>query len=218
MSKPPTGPSERREHSRASAREPGIPARSERGRSADWRDPWPVVGVRRGDPEPSPGVAALRADGYRAVFDVDPVDADRDEYQDHLNNTAAVRMFNELRIAYVADRLAPDWPRYVRRNGLGVVVRELHVQYDSEGWMHERYAGATRYVQRRGKAAIVEQRLVEAATTRSFATASVVQLLVEFDGGVVEWPAFFWEMVAVVEEQPIPTVTGAPRAQWRPPE
>src|SRR5690242_9334317 len=94
---------------------------SERGRDADWRDPWPVTGVRQGDPEPSPGVDALLADGYRAIFDVDPVDADRDTYQDHLNNLAAVRMFNELRVAYVAAHLAPDWPRYVRRSNLAVV-------------------------------------------------------------------------------------------------
>jgi acyl-CoA thioesterase FadM len=194
-----------------------VVSNARRGEGADWQDPWPVVGVRQGEPQPSAGVDALHVDGYRAVFDVDTIDADRDEYQDHLNNTAAVRMFNELRIAYVASFLAPDWPRYVRRGGLGVVVRELHAQYESEGWMHERYVGGTRYVQHRGKAAVVEQRLVEATTGRAIASAWVVQLLVQFEGGVVDWPASFWDMVATVEARPVVEVDGAARAPWGPP-
>jgi acyl-CoA thioesterase FadM len=190
---------------------------TERGKEADWRNPWPVVGVRRGDPEPSPGVELLVADGYRAVFDVDPVDADRDDYQDHLNNTAAVRMFNELRIAYVADRLAPRWPRHVRREGLAVVVRESHVLYESEGWMHERFVGATRVASRRGKAAIVEQRLVEATTARPLAQAWFVQLLVAVEG-VVDWPGWYWEMAAEVEGRPIPVAVDTTRRPWGPPQ
>lgn len=188
-----------------------------RGEGADWQNTWPVVGVRREAPEPSAGVDALRAAGYRSIFDVEAIEADRDEYQDHLNNTAPVRMFNELRIAYVASRLTPDWPRYVRRGGYGVVMRELHVQYDSEGWMHEQYVGATRFVQHRGKAAVIEQQLVEATTGRSLAQAWMVQLLVEFGGSVVAWPDLFWEMVAEVEEREIPVVTDAARTPWGPP-
>jgi acyl-CoA thioesterase FadM len=186
-----------------------------RGEDADWTNPWPVTGVRQGDPEPSPGVDVLRAEGFHVVFDVDPIDSDRDEYQDHLNNHAAVRMFNELRIAYVAARLAPDWPRYVRRSGHTVVVRELHVQYDSEGWMHERYVGGIRWAERRGKAGLVEERLVEAVTGRSLARAWVVQLFVT-DDGVDAFPDWFWEMIATVEGGPVPE-DGSTRAPWGPP-
>jgi acyl-CoA thioesterase FadM len=175
-----------------------------------------VTGVRQGDPAPSPGVDALVADGYRAVFDVDPVDADRDTYQDHLNNTAAVRMFNELRIAYVASRLAPAWPRHVRRGNLAVVVRESHVLYESEGWMHERFVGATRVAERRGKAGILEQRLVEATSARPVARAWFVQLLVAVEG-VVDWPEWYWGMVAEVEGAPVPVATGPARLPWGPP-
>jgi acyl-CoA thioesterase FadM len=188
-----------------------------RGRDADWRDPWPVRGVRRGDPEPSPGLDALRADGYVVAFDVDPQDADRDQYQDHLNNAAAVRMFNELRIAYVAARLAPDWPRYVRRRDLAVAVRELHVLYESEGWMHERYVGATHVAARQGKAAVLEQRLVEATTGRPLARAWVVQLLVSAAGAVTEWPDWFFELVAGVQGAPVPVRDAAGRPPWGPP-
>jgi acyl-CoA thioesterase FadM len=188
-----------------------------RGRDADWRNPWPVNGVRPGEPEPSAGVAALRADGFTVVFDVDPVDADRDEYQDHLNNTAAARMFNELRIAYVASRLAPRWPKFVRQEGIAVVVRELHVLYEREGWMHERYVGATRYAQHRGKAAVVEQRLVEATTAAPLARAWIVQLLVGSDGRVTAWPAWFWEMVHEVQGAAVAVVDDADRPPWGPP-
>lgn len=191
-------------------------ATDRRGDDADWRNPWPVVGVRQGQPAPSAGVEALRAEGFRVLFDVEPVEADRDEYQDHLNNTAAVRMFNELRIAYVATHLTPDWVRYVRREGRTVVVREIHAQYESEGWMHERYVGAVRWSERRGKAGLVEQRLVDAATARPLARAWVVQLLVTPDG-VAAFPDWFWEQVAEIEGGPIPRTDGASRAPWGPP-
>ena len=187
----------------------------QRGESADWRNPWPIRGVAPGEATPSVGVDTLRDDGYRVSFDVEPIPEDADEFQDHLNNSAAVRMFNELRMAYVASRLAPDWPRHVRRSNLTVVVRELHVRYDSEGWMHERYIGATRITQRRGKAGIVEQALVETTTGRSLARAWLVQLLVSVDG-VIEWPEWYWEMVAAVEGAPVPEVDAA-RVPWGPP-
>jgi acyl-CoA thioesterase FadM len=189
-----------------------------RGGDADWRNPWPVNGVRPGEPDASPGTAALLAEGFTVVFDVDPVEADRDEYQDHLNNSAAVRMFNELRTAYVAARLAPRWPKFIRREGMTVVVRELHVLYEREGWMHERYVGATRYVERRGKAGIVEQRLVEAAGGAPLARAWIVQLLVGADGAVTDWPDWFWEMVGDIQGAPVPTIDAARRAPWGPPD
>ncbi len=193
------------------------PTRNERrrGASADWSDEWPCDGVRRGDPVPSAGVDALRAEGFRAVFDIEVRPADEDRYQDHLNNTAPVRMFNELRIAYVAAHLAPDWVRFVRRSSSTVVVRELHVQYDTEGWMHEQYVGATAWRARRGKSALIEQRLVEAATGRPLARAWVVQLLVG-PNGVASFPDWLWDSVAAVEGAPIPEWP-AERRPWGPP-
>jgi len=183
-----------------------------RGATADWSDPWPVVGVRPGAPEPSAGVDALRGEGFAVVLDVDPIPSDADLHQDHLNNHAAVRMFNELRIAYVASELAPDWPRFIRRSNSTVVVRELHVEYESEGWMHERYVGATRWSARRGKSGLVEQRLVEATTGRPLARAWVVQLLVGTDG-VEPFPDWYWERLAEVEGGPI-RVLEATRRDW----
>lgn len=186
-----------------------------RGQDADWRDPWPVRGVRQGDAADSAGTTALRDDGYPVVFDVVTLPEDRDEYQDHLNNTAAVRMFNELRTAYIAARFAPDWVRHVRRTGLTVVVRELHVAYDSEGWMHERYVGATRVAQRRGLALVLEQRLVEAIGARSLARAWILQLLVGAEG-VTAFPDWYLDMVAEVQGAPVPDVP-ATRPPWGPP-
>jgi acyl-CoA thioesterase FadM len=194
------------------AKTPGV---DRRGEGADWQNPWPPRGIVQGDPAPSAGVDALRADGYRVIFDVTPMPEDADEYQDHLNNSAAVRMFNELRMAYVAARLAPDWPRHVRRNNLAVVVRELHIAYDSEGWMHEKYVGGTRIAQHRGKAGIHEQHLVEATTGRSLARAWLAQLLVGADG-VMQWPEWYWEKIAEVEGTPA-LVKDPARTPWGPP-
>jgi acyl-CoA thioesterase FadM len=172
--------------------------------------------VLRGEPAPSPGVDALRADGFAALFDVEPMPEDADRYQDHLNNGAPVRMFNELRMAYVAAHLAPDWPRYVRRSNRTVVVRELHVQYETEGWMHERFVGAVAWRARRGKSGLVEQRLVEAATARPLARAWIVHLLVGSDGRVEEFPDWFWDAVGAVEGAPLPEWPAA-RTPWGPP-
>jgi acyl-CoA thioesterase FadM len=187
-----------------------------RGESADWSDFWPVQGIEQGEPQPSAGVDALRAEGFRMVFDVEPIAGDQDEHQDHLSNIGVVRMFNDLRVAYVAARLAPDWPRFVRREGRTVVVRELHVQYESEGWMHDRYVGGIRWAERRGKASLLEQRLVEATTARPLARAWVVQLFVA-QTGVEAFPDWLWEMIAEVEGGPVPVSDGASRAPWGPP-
>jgi acyl-CoA thioesterase FadM len=188
----------------------------QRGQGADWQNPWPVRGIAQGEPAPSAGVDALRAEGFGTVFDVVPIPDDADEYQDHLNNTAAVRMFNDLRVAYVAAHFAPDWPRHMRRTGLTLVVRELHVSYDSEGWMNEQYVGATRVEHRRGKALILDQRLVEASTGRSLARAWVLQLLVSPEGGVIEFPDLYLDLVEKVQGAPVPKFE-ATRTAWGPP-
>lgn len=78
---------------------------------------------------------------------------------------------------------------YVQSERLTVVVRELHVLYKTEGWMHETFVGGVRVHSRRGKAGIVEERLVEGTTGRSVARAWAVQLLVS--QAVVEWPAWY---------------------------
>ena len=182
----------------------------------DWNDPWPVVGVRAGPPEPSPGADALAADGFAVVFDVEPIPADADRHQAHLNNAAAVRMCNELRVAYVAARLAPEWPRFVRRGGGTVVVRELRVEYQSEAMMDERFVGATRWAARRGKSGLVEHRIVEQSTARPVARAWVVQLYLGPTGAVAPFPDRFWELVAAVEGGPIPVVPDE-RRPWGPP-
>lgn len=187
----------------------------QRGKDADWQNAWPVRGIVEGEAAPSPGVDALRADGFGTLFDLLPIPDDADEYQDHLNNTAAVRMFNDLRIAYVAARFAPGWPRHMRSNRLTLVVRELHVSYDSEGWMHERYVGASRVEHRRGKAVILNQRLVEATTGRSLARAWVLQLLLSPER-VIEFPDLYLDMVEKVQGAPVPRLE-ASRTEWGPP-
>ena len=182
-----------------------------------WDVDWPPVGVHREPAPASAGVDALAAEGFRAIFAVDPIDGDRDVFLDHLNNGAAVRMFNEVRVAYTARHHAPDWPRHVRRMGGMVVVRELHVRYDREGMIHERFVAGMRIVQRRGRAAVVDQALVEADSGASVARAWVVMLHLDATGAVIDFPDLYWDLVAGVEGGPVPVYQAATRVPWGPP-
>jgi acyl-CoA thioesterase FadM len=162
---------------------------------------------------PSPGAAALYDEGFRFVVPVvaEPVDFDR---QGHLNNATIVRIFNDLRVAYVQDRLDVRWREHLQAEGLVVVAAEVHVLYESEGRPDEQYVGSMRYVRREGRAAIIEQRLIEATAPRAVARAWVVQLLAR-DGGVVDWPDFYFALVAEVEGAPIEQRPGF-RRPWGP--
>lgn len=164
------------------------------------------------------GVAAreaLGADGYRFVAPVEPEASDYDG-QGHLNNAATVRIFNDLRIAYVQEQIGAPWIDLIRAERYVVAARELHVLYESEGLPGERFVGAMRYSYREGKAAIVEQRLVEAVEARPVARAWVVQLLVQ-DGRVVDWPSAYFDLVAVAEGRVIETHPARPRDAFGPP-
>jgi hypothetical protein len=71
-------------------------------------------------------------------------------------------------------------------------------------------------VRREGKAAVLEQRLVAAATGRGVARAWVLQLLVQ-DGGVIDWPDSYFSRVAEIEGRVIPVVPRRPPEEWGPP-
>ncbi len=161
-------------------------------------------------------VTVLAADGYRFVVPVEPT-ADDFDAQGHLNNASAVRLFNDLRVAYVRGEVGDAWVETLRSDRLVVAAREVHVLYESEGFPGEEFVGALRYVRREGKAAVLEQRLVEAATGRSVARAWVVQLLVQ-DGNVVDWPDSYFERVAAIEGREIPAGPRRPPEAWGPPE
>jgi acyl-CoA thioesterase FadM len=141
-------------------------------------------------------------DGYRFVAPVETVPADFDA-QGHLNNAATVRLFNDLRIAYVQGEVGFEWVDTLRRDQLVVAAREVHVLYESEGFPGESFVGGMRYVRREGKAAVLEERLVEATTGRAVARAWVVQLLVQ-SGSVIDWPAPYFSRVAEIDGREIP--------------
>ncbi len=161
------------------------------------------------------GAHVLAADGYRFVVPVETAAADFDA-QGHLNNAATIRLFNDLRIAYVRGEVGPAWVDRLQRDRLVVAAREVHALYESEGRPGESYVGGMRYVRREGKAAVLEQRLVEATAGRAIARAWVVQLLV-CDGAVVDWPAEYFARVAEIEGREIPVVARRPAAAWGPP-
>jgi acyl-CoA thioesterase FadM len=171
------------------------------------------VGVTSATPVASGGEAALHDDGYRFVIPIEPQPTDFDA-QGHLNNAAIVRIFNDIRIAYIRERIGDRWTEHLRVERLVVVAREVHVLYESEGLPEERYMGAMRYVHREGRGAVIEQRLIEATTARPVARAWVVQLLAR-DGTVADWPPFYFALVAEAEGRAIeerPSV----RREWGP--
>jgi acyl-CoA thioesterase FadM len=159
---------------------------------------------------------ALVADGYRFITAVPTADGDYDG-QRHLNNAATVRIFNDLRIAYVQGVLGDWWPQELREHGYIVAAREVHVLYESEAFPDEELVGAMRYAYRQGKAAIVEQRLLEHTTGRPVARAWVVQLLAR-GGRAVEWPARYFDAVGAFEGRAIEIRARRGAPAWGPPE
>ncbi|HEY7137918.1 MAG TPA: thioesterase family protein [Acidimicrobiia bacterium] len=161
------------------------------------------------------GMAVLSDDGYSFVSPIDTLEDDFDA-QGHLNNVAAVRYFQDLRIGYVMTRLAPRWTEHLRDERLVLVARELHVLYETEGMPGESFVGAARVRTRQGRAGIMEERIVEARTGRPVARAWVVQLLVR-DGRVVDYPDWYWELLERSEGAPVHLVERSARAPWGPP-
>jgi acyl-CoA thioesterase FadM len=161
------------------------------------------------------GGRVLEADGYRVVEPVEPRDDDFDA-QRHLNNAAIVRLFNDMRIVYVQGRVGAWWPEEIRTNDFVIAARELHVLYESEGLPGERFLGGMKYVGREGKAAVLEQRIVESSGGRAIARAWVVQLLVQ-RGTVVEWPARYFDRVGEIEGREIPVRPRSTSRPWGPP-
>jgi acyl-CoA thioesterase FadM len=161
------------------------------------------------------GESALETDGYRAVETVVTRSGDFDA-QGHLNNAATVRLFNDMRVAYVHGRIGTWWPEEIRANQFVIAAREVHVLYESEGLPGEVFVGGMKYVGREGKAAVLEQRIVEATTGRAIARAWVMQLLVQH-GRVVEWPARYFDRVAEIEGAAIPARPRPAPRPWGPP-
>jgi acyl-CoA thioesterase FadM len=167
------------------------------------------------DPPGSEGAKTLRADGYRFVVPVEAAASDFDG-QGHLNNAATVRLFNDLRVAFVHGEVGGDWVEFLARDQIVVAAREVHVLYESEGLPGEAFVGALRYLRREGKAAVLEERLVEASTGRAVARAWVVQLLVHH-GKVVDWPEGYFVRVAAIQGRDIPAGPRRPTRVWGPP-
>jgi acyl-CoA thioesterase FadM len=162
------------------------------------------------------GSATLAGDGYRFVAPVEPR-ADDFDAQSHLNNAATVRLFNDMRIGYVHGEVGAWWPEVIRANGYVIAARELHVLYESEGLPGESFVGGMKYVAHDGKAAVLEQRIVEARSGRAIARAWVVQLLVR-DGTVVDWPERFFDRVAEIEGRSLPAQPRSAAPPWGPPQ
>lgn len=161
--------------------------------------------------------ALTATEGYRYVVPV-TLTPEHIDGQGHLNNAAVARIFNELRVAYIGAGPGPRWGEYLRGDGVRrtVVVRELHIAYDREATIEDRLVGCVRVSARRGKAKIVEQRLVDVARDLPVARAWAVQLFVE-EGAVRDFPDFYWEAIHGAEGRRIPPEPRGPEVPWGPP-
>ena len=156
-------------------------------------------------------------EGYRYVVPVTLVPEQIDG-QGHLNNAAVARILNDLRVAYVFAGPGPRWGEFLRNEGVRrtVVVRELHIAYDREATIDDDLVGCVRVSARRGKAKIVEQRIVDAARDLPVARSWAVQLFVE-EGVVRDFPDFYWDAVAAAEGRVIEPEPRGPTLPWGPP-
>lgn len=162
--------------------------------------------------------ALTSTEGYRYVVPV-TLRAEHIDGQGHLNNAAVARILNDLRVAYIGAGPGPGWGEYLHTPGhrRTVVVRELHVAYDREATIDDELAGCVRVSARRGKAKIVEQRIVDVRADAVVARAWVVQLFVE-DGRVRDFPDFYWDAIATAEGRAVPPGPRPADIPFGPPE
>lgn len=158
--------------------------------------------------------AAIAADGFRFAIDAATSAADADEHG-HLGDAAVARIFDDSTAAYALHRLGPRWPAYLAAGGLIVVARELHLVHETPGRPTEHHVVGTRVAAHRGRACVIEHRLVAADDRRLVATGQLVQLLVTA-GRAVGWPDWYWDLVATAEGHPIPKESRDIRS-WGPP-
>ncbi len=157
---------------------------------------------------------ALAAEGFRFAIDA-PTSADDTDEHAHLGDATVARLFDESTIAYAVHRLGSRWSEYLEAGGMVVVARELHLFHETPGRPGAHHVAGTRVAARRGKACVIEHRLVAAEDRRLVACGELVQLLVAA-GRVVDWPEWYWDLVAAAEGHSIPNQS-PDRRPWGPP-
>ena len=160
-------------------------------------------------------VATLAVEGFRFAINAETSGDDLDE-QGQLEDGAIARVFDDATVAYAVHRLGPSWPKYLDAGGLAVVARELHIVRERPVAPAAQYVVGTRVAAHRGRACVIEHRLVATDDGRPVAHGELVQLLVE-SRRVMDWPGWYWDLVATAEEHPIPKEPRAARAPWGPP-
>ncbi len=154
-------------------------------------------------------------DGYY-VAPAPTTDAHYD-MQGHLNNAAALSLFNDLRIGYITHVVGGAWPAGLDMGNRIFAVADLFCSFLSEGFPGESYLGGTRIIGRTRVAWCYDQVLVAEADRRVLARARVVHLVVDrAAGGVVPVPEEFWALVEQAEGHPIPPAAQlpVPRLTW----
>jgi acyl-CoA thioesterase FadM len=147
---------------------------------------------------------------YVRPVTVTPADGD---VQGHLNNVAAVRLFQDLRVQFVLERLAPG--AVALYDDVVVVVADQHVHYASQGSLDETYTGGLRVLGRTDKAYCYDEILW--AGERVVARCRLVELFVSRSTGrVMTLPDEFVERLSAAAGRSVPHLTELPlpRLAW----
>ena len=132
--------------------------------------------------------------------------------QGHLNNGAAVLLFNGLRRRYVQELLALHGGAGLVAAGEVVGVRELACRYESEARPGEDLRGGCRVLGRSRRSWLYDQLLVTGE--RIVARCRVIECVIR-DGAAVEVPAAFWRIVEAAEGRTMgPGPLPGPRTDW----
>lgn len=149
--------------------------------------------------------------GYAFVVDVATTPRHYD-VQGHLNNGAAVLLFNSVRLRYVQELLLAGGGGGLVAEGQVVGVRELVCRYESEARPGEELRGGCRVLGRSRRSWLYDQVLVTGE--RLVARCRVVECVIR-DGAAVEVPAAFWRIVEAAEGRAMgPGPLPGPRTDW----
>jgi len=186
------------------ARQPGDPV----------PDAWrvPLVGL----PVRVDGAATGVLAGFSCIVDLTPPD-DFFDWQGHLNNAFAAKLLESARVTYLGEGVGAEFRRRLWESAF-LVVRELHVSYETEGFPDDEYRCGIRVASRTEKSFTIEQVLIDRATQRVIVRAWLVMLIVGRDTErVIPIPDWYWQRVEQLEGRAIPPDTAAPRRRWGPP-
>ena len=147
--------------------------------------------------EPVQGIALL--EGYPAALQITPR-PDHYDVQGHLNNAAAIRIIQDLRVTYMRDVLGRRRIEGMARGHI-VGVREMVTSYIAQAHPGEQLYGGCRILGRSRRSWCFDELICTA--DRVVVRCRLIECAIH-DGRAVEVPADFWAAVEQAEGRELP--------------